>query len=355
MIPVIDVSPLQDGNRFRGIGTYVRGLLTGLEQTGTPVRRVGLPWPPAAEVGADRAMGVRRGLMRRTAHRILALGDGEFAHLTSLAAADTRVRGPYIATVHDPIPLLFPEWHFTGRGGLRRRRRFDHYLTRLRGATRIVAVSRATAREFARILDRPLEDFTITPLAPAELPEPSAWRWRDGAPYVFVAGNHEPHKNVVFAVEVAAAIPAPYRPPLITAGVRDDGPWRVIQERARGLDVELVHLGHVDEQRLADLYAGAKGVLVPSMFEGFGLPTLEAMACGTPVVVSDRGALPEVAGGVGTVLPLEIDRWVESVQHLLDGGGHDPRRLREHAAAFTWRRTAEATLDAYRAVDARSG
>ena len=90
---------------------------------------------------------------------------------------------------------------------------------------------------------------------------------------------------------------------------------------------------------------------MPSLFEGFGLPTLEAMACGTPVVVSDRGALPEVVGTAGTVLPLELPPWTTHLDAVVTGTAPtDPAAGRAHAAGFTWRRTAEATLRAHYAA-----
>ena len=350
MIPLVDVSPLQDGNRLRGIGTYVRGLLAGLDALGAEHRTLARPGP--APVPVDRVLD-RRGLRlpRRPARWAVTPAPDERVHLTSPSSAHVAVAGRYVATVHDPIPLLFPDWYLRGRAGRRRRRLFDTYLAQLRGADRLVAVSHATAEAFGRFLDRPADDFTVTPLAPAPLPDPTGWRWGDGAPYVLVAATHEPHKNLAFALRAVAGIPAGRRPAVVVSGVADPGPWRLLAQGADELDVALHHVGHVDRQRLADLYAGALALLMPSLFEGFGLPTLEAMACGTPVVVSDRGALPEVVGTAGTVLPLELPPWTTHLDAVVTGTAPtDPAAGRAHAAGFTWRRTAEATLRAHYAA-----
>ena len=347
MIPLVDVAPLQDGNRFRGIGTYVRGLLQGLDELGAPHRTLARPGP--APVPVDRVLD-RRGLRvpRRAPRWAMAPAPDERVHLTSPSSAHVTVAGPYVATVHDPIPLLFPDWYLRGRAGRRRRRLFDTYLAQLRGAEHLVAVSRATAEAFGRFLDRPADDFTVTPLAPAPLPEPSGWRWGDGAPYMVVAATHEPHKNLAFALRAVAGVAASRRPAVVVSGVADPGPWRRLARAADELDVALHHVGHVDRQRLSDLYAGALALLMPSLFEGFGLPTLEAMASGTPVVVSDRGALPEVVGAAGTVLPLDLPVWVAHLEGLATATARpDPSAGRAHAARFTWRRTAEATLQAH--------
>lgn len=349
MIPLVDVTPLQDGNRFRGIGTYVRGLLAGLDELGAPHRT--LARPGEAPVAVDRRVVRVGGPWRRPPRWHATPGLDERVHLTSPSAATTTVDGPYVVTVHDPIPLLFPHWYLRGRAGRRRRRRFDTYLAQLRDAAHLVAVSRATAEAFGELLDRPADDFTVTPLAPADLPDPSGWRWGGGAPYVLVAATHEPHKNLAFALRVVAALPAGDRPAVVVSGVRDERPWQRLARTADELGVRLDHVGHVDRQRLADLYAGAIALLMPSLFEGFGLPTLEAMACGTPVVVSDRGALPEVVGDAGDVLPLDPAAWTARLQALVaDPRGGDADAGRRHAARFTWARTAEATLRAHEAL-----
>jgi len=131
----------------------------------------------------------------------------------------------------------------------------------------------------------------------------------------------------------------------------------MIAERA--LEGRVVHLGYVREEDLPALVSGAAALVYPSLYEGFGLPVLEAMACGIPVITSNVSALPEVAGDAALLVdPRSREAIAAAMRSILD----EPR-LRERlieaglrrASGFSWRRTAEGTLAAYRAVLARPG
>jgi alpha-1,3-rhamnosyl/mannosyltransferase len=113
-----------------------------------------------------------------------------------------------------------------------------------------------------------------------------------------------------------------------------------------------VCLGAVREDCLIALYRGAAALVYPSRYEGFGLPVLEAMACGTPVIASRAASMPEVAGDAGILLdPDDVPGWGRAIARMLtDSELSDRMRAAgvERAAAFTWARTARLTLDAYR-------
>jgi glycosyltransferase involved in cell wall biosynthesis len=113
----------------------------------------------------------------------------------------------------------------------------------------------------------------------------------------------------------------------------------------------------VNERRLRALYQGSIALVYPSFYEGFGLPLVEAMACGTPVIASNVASMPEVLGDAGILLdPSDEDAWTRAIVGLLSGG-ETRERLREaglrRAAEFTWDRTARFTLDVYRRALAR--
>jgi glycosyltransferase involved in cell wall biosynthesis len=118
-----------------------------------------------------------------------------------------------------------------------------------------------------------------------------------------------------------------------------------------------VRLGSVNERRLRALYQGSVALAYPSFYEGFGLPLVEAMACGTPVIASNVASMPEVLGDAGILIdPRDEGAWTQAIVGLMNGG-EERERLREaglrRAAEFTWNRTARLTLDVYRRALAR--
>jgi glycosyltransferase involved in cell wall biosynthesis len=126
-----------------------------------------------------------------------------------------------------------------------------------------------------------------------------------------------------------------------------------------GVGAQIEHLGHIPDDRLPDVYAGADLLLMPSLHEGFGLPVLEAMACGIPVVASPRGSLPEVVGDAGLLVePDDSAGMAEAVSRLLLDASLREQMVQRGlawAAEFTWERTARSTLEVYRAVHGEAG
>jgi alpha-1,3-rhamnosyl/mannosyltransferase len=173
--------------------------------------------------------------------------------------------------------------------------------------------------------------------------------------YVLTVGTIEPRKNLTHALEAYAELPAEVREryPLVVAGAHG---WRasamVIRLRQLAERGQIRFLGHVSAAALPDLYAGAALFVFPSLYEGFGLPPLEAMASGTPVLVSDRASLPEVVGDAGaTIDPDQPETTTAKIAELLG----DPALRAEmvtrglaRAAKFTWEACAALTRDAYR-------
>jgi glycosyltransferase involved in cell wall biosynthesis len=151
---------------------------------------------------------------------------------------------------------------------------------------------------------------------------------------VLAVGTDLPRKNFAMLDRVAGPLAAEGLEVVLAGSTRAYMP--------RG-EYEVRRLGYVDEADLPALYAGAAALAMPSLYEGFGLPCLEAMACGTPVVASSRAALPETCGDAALLVdPEDGDGFAGA---LLDAAGPQSGRLRaaglEHAARFTWGRTAE--------------
>ena len=308
----VDVSPLvQTG---AGTARHVRGLLGALEgRPGLDVRRLTYGGPGRVSTVVRDAAWYPFGI----AHSARGV---DVLHCPTMRAP-LRAAPAVVATVHDVAvlrtPEAFPRWHrHTGRLALRQA---------VRTADAIVAVSAFTKAELGAALGVPLDRVRVVEngIDPVFTEDgPSA----DGD-YVLAVGTLEPRKNLARAVEAAR---------LAGVGVRVVGAagWG-------GVSVE-GWVGRVDDDELAALYRGARCLVFPSLYEGFGIPILEAMACGTPVVTSRGGATEEIAGGAAVLVdPLDVEAIAEGISQA------DARRSElvplgfERAAHFTWRRAAD--------------
>ncbi|GAB4400574.1 MAG: glycosyltransferase family 1 protein [Anaerolineales bacterium] len=267
---------------------------------------------------------------------------------------------PSVVTVYDVSFALFPEsfrpfnrWYLTT-------------MTRrsVRKARAVLAISQNTANDLGRLWGIPRDKIHLAYCGVDDIFRPvpggevQAFREARGLPaqYILFVGTLEPRKNVVRLVEAFALLKKQGLPhKLVLAGGRGwmYEPIFAAVERL-GLESEVVFPGFVPRQELPLWYNGAAVFVYPSLYEGFGLGPLEAMACGTPVVVSDRASLPEVVGDAGlTVPPDDVSALAEAMAAIL----REPTlaaRLRERglrrARGFTWERTAQATVQAYESV-----
>ena len=264
-----------------------------------------------------------------------------------------------VVTIHDLIPQLFPETVTRGHRWIRCAvlppvvRQADLVITDSQATARDVMERFPEAREKTRVVHLGV-DARFAPM-PAEAV--AAVRRQLGLPseYLLYAGVINPVKNLERLIEAHAIMRAETReiPPLIIAGRRG---WLVdgILRRARELDLggHVRFCGFVPDEALPALITGASAFLFPSLYEGFGLPILEAMACGTPVVTSDRSSMPEVAGGAAILVdPARPDAIADGIRRILADKalratlkGRGAARVR----AFPWAATAARTLDVYR-------
>ena len=258
---------------------------------------------------------------------------------------------PTVVTVHDLLPLRHPEWVPGGRA------RGVQALTRATAwaASRIITVSQASAADVHEFLGRPASDIDViyhgieSTDAPDRVIDPLA------RPYLLSGGNRMPHKNFERLLQALALIPAMERPRLVITGAHGADPLRpVVEQLGLSDDVEL--RGWVSEEELAALYRGATAYLFPSLFEGFGLPVLEAMARGCPVIGSDIPVLHEVGGDDMIYVDARSPSAIATAVRRLVGDADTQMVMsaagRKRAAMFTWERAADATAAVYRRVAA---
>jgi len=290
--------------------------------------------------------------------RAPAAGEVELFHCTTSSVPHGHP-GVLVYTLHDLTFLSRPTDHT-----------LDNRLHSLRGlaralarGARLVAISECTRRDAAGLLDLPEPEVEVVHLAadrrfrPCAAPAVDAVRRRFGLdePYVLTVGTLEPRKNLAGLIAAFGLLPERVRRErlLVAAGGRGWGALRVEElAAAAGVADRFRWLDRVPDEDLPALYSGAELFAYPSHYEGFGLPPLEAMACGTPVVASRAGALPEVVGETAVLVdPHDPGSIRDGLAALLD----DPARRRTlaeaglaRASSFSWERTARETLELYR-------
>lgn len=267
-----------------------------------------------------------------------------------------------VLTVHDLIFERYPQHHTaTNRAFLRAA------MPRFVAAARhIIAVSHHTARDLVDLYGTLHSKISIihegidSSFRPAPLDEQAAIRARYSPvrPYLLMLGTLEPRKNHLLALQALARIKAfglPHR--LVIAG---GAGWlfEPIQAQIRRLALEddVVFAGYVPQADLAALYSAAACLLMPSLYEGFGFPLLEAMACGTPVIASRAASLPELGGDASLYVPTDDPDALAAAIHLVATQPALMEAMRERglarARAFTWTATAQRTVEIYHALAA---
>ncbi|MCB9454682.1 MAG: glycosyltransferase family 4 protein [Anaerolineaceae bacterium] len=267
----------------------------------------------------------------------------------------------HVITVHDLNFLHYPDL-LTAES---RRYYNDQIVAAVRQADHILADSEATKADIVEMLGVPAAKITVHMLGVEErfrpLPDESLqtfYREYDlPAQYILFVGTFEPRKNIggLLAAYRALRNELPDAPPIVLAGRRG---WMFDETMARirqmGLDAHIHWRENIPDDALPALYNGAQVLVTPSFYEGFGLPALEAMACGTVPIVSNRSSLPEVVGDIGLQInPDDPTTLTQALYHALTDSGW-LRRMQvaalERARLFTWSHTAAITLSVYRSL-----
>lgn len=356
----IDARRLHDG----GIGSYLRGLISGLaalpgkdEWTAlvAPAHRGTMRW------GGDvHEVTVRAGWDSMAEHfavpRAASRVHAEVLHAPH-GSLPLAWSGPSALTIHDLTLVRLPHLQRPGDGAIAR----VATAWSARRASVVITGSEASKHDIVELLGVPAAKIRVVPLGVSAVMKPvpsvdiAVFRSDRQLPaqYVLYVGARKRHKNLDLLVRAWGAMRPVDRPPLVLSGL----PWddrEPLAQLARRLGVEksIRFSGELhDEVSLACLYSGAALVVQPSLAEGFGLPPLEALACGVAVLSSDAGSLPEVLGDCAVFLPpRDPEAWAEEVLDLLGDGTLRTTlgtRGRARAAMFTWARTAQMTRALY--------
>jgi glycosyltransferase involved in cell wall biosynthesis len=354
-----------------GVGRYTRMLIRHLAEQNPGDELFGVYFdfrggaaPPALSGARPRAVRWCPGRVAQACWRILKwppfdafAGRADVYHFPNFVLPPLK-RGKSVVTIHDMSFLRFPEFAEERN----RRRLVAGIRDTAARADAIVTISEFSAREISELLSvRPDRIFpihlgvsqTLKPAAPDDI---LGARRRLGIdrPYLLTVGTLEPRKNVPFLIDVFETL-TDFDGDLVIAGGLG---WKyepILERIRRSPKAGAIRvIGHADDELLCPLYSGAQAFLCTSFYEGFGLPPLEAMACGAPVISSTGGSLSEVLGDGAVLLArFEADRWAAEIRRVL----HDTaartgliERGRRQAAKYQWADTARRTWEIYKKV-----
>ena len=326
------------GQPHTGSGQYTTHLLRELR--GVDVRAAHPPSNAASNLGKLRWEQLGWPAVARNE-------EADLLHCPYFALPLKRNR-PAVVTIHDVIPLLLPAY----RGNPLVRAYSALQALACRSAEAILVDSECSRRDVIRLLKASAERVHVVYLAVDGRFTPD----RGGPspldrPYIFYIGGWDVRKNVPALIRAFEALSAS-RPELVLAiAGRPGGTGPMfpdLQALAAPLGDRVRFLGRVSDEQKVDLYRHAEVFVFPSLYEGFGLDPLEALACGCPVVCSDASSLPEIVGEAGILVDARVDQALSAaICQALD----DSERLREagprQAARFDWVRTAEQTRQVY--------
>jgi glycosyltransferase involved in cell wall biosynthesis len=270
------------------------------------------------------------------------------------------VEGPFkkVVTIHDLAPLHDASWTKERSGRLLMER-----LARIASADAIIAVSEFTKRDVVEKLDVPPERITVVYEGAGETfyPDPA----RDGiaelagdSPYLLCVGQLQPRKNNLALIEAFASVAAEFADiKLVFAGRPVSGEYFQRLEAAVGgaaLAGRVVFVHTADDHLLRRLYTHAECMVYPSLFEGFGLPVLESLQCGVPVITSTTSSLPEVAGEAGLLVdPHSLEGLAAAIRNYLSDDalrGRLRSAIPAQLAKFSWEKAAQETLKVYESL-----
>jgi glycosyltransferase involved in cell wall biosynthesis len=355
---VFDVSPLS--HPLLGIGNYIRGSLGGLVEASAGRHEI-VAFAPTSIQRPERIRAALAGLdvelrtirlpfshALRTAWSVAArpaaerlLGAFDVLHFSDWMYPPQR-SGVRATTIHDLVPLRHPEWVTPRTRAMHTRK----YRNTAATCDVVFVNSEYTGRDVMETLGVPAARVHVGHPAPKEPFRADGPRAHLGAPYLLTVATLEPRKNLQTLVEAHRLLGGE----LLLAVAGGEG-WGDQPELD---DARIRRLGFVSDDELARLYRGAAAAVYPSRFEGFGIPVLEAMACGCPVVVSAHPSLDEASGDASVRAdPDDPAALAEAIREALGRRVELGGKGIEHAARFSWRAVGETFLRGYEEALAR--
>lgn len=340
----IDTSPLTGGHAIRGIGTYTRLLVDELKKIPDLVIQLTGDGKPAAKPN------------------IVHFPFFDFFKASLPVVHRTKT----VVTIHDVIPLLFPKYYPVGKRGSLALLRQKFALKTVKAVITDSSVSKA---DIVRYLGVPAQKITVVPLAgnpllqPAEPATINKVRKQYGLAknYILYVGDINYNKNIPQLIKAMKLLPAKMQLVLVGKNFypHDIPEWRWIEAQIALSDVAdqvkmLTDVAAEDTDTLSALYSGALCYVQPSLYEGFGLPILEAMQCNTVTVASNRASLPEVSGGTAQLCEPTAEAFAKTTAEVTEWSVSKReqvlREQRKWLKHFSWQQTAEQTAKVYQHV-----
>jgi glycosyltransferase involved in cell wall biosynthesis len=352
-----------------GVGYYAENLLGGMMRVAPEHdyllfsnRDMSSTWQPQGRerLHGERFFPVRAAWMQMVLPGSLRRAQPHVCHFPNYLAP-ILTDCPYVVTIHDMTLYITPRFHRFKKLVLDRTL-LPHVARRAAG---IITVSKSARDDIVRHLKVPKEKVRVVMNAvspafrrvtEAAKLEAVCVRYGLNVPYILYVGTIEPRKNLTRLIQAFAQLKKMGLPhKLVLVGQRG---WHCepiyAEVEKRGLQHEIIFTGYVPFEDLPALYSAAEAMAFPSLYEGFGLPVLEAMACGTPVVTSASSSLAEVAGNAALLVdPYSVEEMAEALRLIHEDhclGSELSRKGLERAAHFTWENAARSTLELYEQV-----
>lgn len=264
-----------------------------------------------------------------------------------------------ITTVHDLVPVLFSEAPFITK--VRHRIIMPVLMRRI---DKIIADSNSTKQDIISIFNIPEEKIKVIHLAADEQFKPLdndivieiKQKYNVNFPFILYVGTLEPRKNITTLIKAFYELKKKNLEHKLVIAGKKGWKYKEIFETINNLNLqnEVKFTGYVPDEDLPGLYNGADLFVYPSLYEGFGLPPLEAMACGIPVITSNTSSLPEVVGNAGIMVdPLDVNKFAYSINEVLTNGALNMELRKkglERAKMFSWEKCARETLKVYEGI-----